>query len=793
MVNTRNLKRSKADSEDGDVPGLDTLTTASLAKLQSTDERRLLDVVDKLRRTGLNGTIELPQLVVCGDQSSGKSSVLEAITEIPFPRKAGLCTRFATEIILRRESKISVTVKIVPSKYRSEAEQKTLSAFNKTMLYVNQLPDLIDAATQEMGLGKIGASKAFSRDVLSVEICGPDRPQLTLVDLPGLIHSATKASSEEDKRLIHALVGEYMQNPRTIILAVVSAKNDAANQVILSLFKEYDKTGSRTLGIITKPDCMSAEDQQQWFDLALNKEVFLERGWHIVKNWTEPNVQHTAKQRNDAERAFFKEGPFKDFPPHMIGVEALCDRLSKLLLRHLTQELPSLQREMQSKLDDTNTELLKLGDKRETPAEQRMVLMKISMKINHIIASAVNGHYLHEFFGTVDLESSVESNNNIRRFRAVVQNLNHEFAENMRTRGHTYSFESEEEKNKAAAQAANESGERPGEKSGEKSGGPLDANADAKSNAKSDKKSEKPTKKQRETKKASIKDTNTNDDLPTPKRLSYDEAMDWVKDTIVRCRGHELPGSVNPEVTSHLFWEQSVPWRAITQDHIAKVRAVCKEFICQILEHAAPTEFVKPLEDLLITSALEQTHEDANKEFGKLLTDNARHPSTYDHTYSDSLQKKRNKKYSDLTASARQAATTPQYLATDGKPAGSQFDSAMFQQLMSRAVERNMLTFAAEEALESQNAYYADKLRYFIHAVTCQVVERCMVDPLPLMLLSPMVVTGMSDEQVEFVAGELPETVLRRAFFQERKAMLEMGFEIFRDAVGGVKRVRTCL
>jgi hypothetical protein len=59
---------------------IDPFTTDSLKKLQSTGERRLLDVVDKLRRTGLNGTIELPQLVVCGDQSSGKSSVLEAVS-----------------------------------------------------------------------------------------------------------------------------------------------------------------------------------------------------------------------------------------------------------------------------------------------------------------------------------------------------------------------------------------------------------------------------------------------------------------------------------------------------------------------------------------------------------------------------------------------------------------------------------------------------------------------------------------------------------------------------------------
>ncbi len=76
----------------------DEVTTASLEALQSDEHRKVLDIVDHLRRQGLSGIIELPQLVVCGDQSSGKSSVLEAITEIPFPRNENLCTRFATEV-----------------------------------------------------------------------------------------------------------------------------------------------------------------------------------------------------------------------------------------------------------------------------------------------------------------------------------------------------------------------------------------------------------------------------------------------------------------------------------------------------------------------------------------------------------------------------------------------------------------------------------------------------------------------------------------------------------------------
>jgi hypothetical protein len=93
---------SNASSEDVLITPLaideEAVTTSSLQALQSADQRKVLDIVDKLRRTGLNGVVELPQLVVCGDQSSGKSSVLEAITEIPFPRKENLCTRFATEV-----------------------------------------------------------------------------------------------------------------------------------------------------------------------------------------------------------------------------------------------------------------------------------------------------------------------------------------------------------------------------------------------------------------------------------------------------------------------------------------------------------------------------------------------------------------------------------------------------------------------------------------------------------------------------------------------------------------------
>ena len=157
----------------------DAITTDSLEALQSDEQRKVLDIVDHLRRQGLSGIVELPQLVVCGDQSSGKSSVLEAITEIPFPRNENLCTRFATEIILRRHATSAISTRITPDKSRPEAEQQELRDFARTITDFTQLPGIIAEATKAMGLEEVGeTNKAFARDVLTVEISGPLRPQL---------------------------------------------------------------------------------------------------------------------------------------------------------------------------------------------------------------------------------------------------------------------------------------------------------------------------------------------------------------------------------------------------------------------------------------------------------------------------------------------------------------------------------------------------------------------------------------------------------------------------------------
>jgi hypothetical protein len=79
---------------------------------------------------------------------------------------------------LRGQPGSYVTIKINASILRSTAKKRKLSGFTKTITDLSELPIVIENATTEIGLGKIGESAACSRDVLSVEICGPDRPQL---------------------------------------------------------------------------------------------------------------------------------------------------------------------------------------------------------------------------------------------------------------------------------------------------------------------------------------------------------------------------------------------------------------------------------------------------------------------------------------------------------------------------------------------------------------------------------------------------------------------------------------
>jgi hypothetical protein len=197
-----------------------------LSTLSTEKQMKQLEIIDKLQDLGIDHDgVDLPRLVVCGDQSSGKSSVLAAITGIPFPRQAGTCTRFVTQIILRHDAnKFSSEVSIVPGIDREPSDQARLKALRQQVASdFSNLPEVISAAAASI-FTQARQRHEFAEDVLRIEICGKNQQPLEILDLPGLIGNDKRQGS--DIRAVEGIVKNHIQKRRSIVLVVVGADKD---------------------------------------------------------------------------------------------------------------------------------------------------------------------------------------------------------------------------------------------------------------------------------------------------------------------------------------------------------------------------------------------------------------------------------------------------------------------------------------------------------------------------------------------------------------------------------------
>lgn len=398
--------------------------------LQSEEHRNLLDIIDKLRSKGVSRYVDLPQIVVCGDQSAGKSSVLEAISGLTFPTKDNLCTRFATELILRREATEAVNISIDPGPERSPVERQRLDTFHAEIdLAQPDLQKVVDEAKSVMGISDY---KVFSTDILRVELSGPSQPHLTMVDLPGLFRAGNREQTTEDAKTVRKMVRGYVKNPRSIILAVVSAKNDFALQEITEMAKELDPKGTRTLGLITKPDALDAgsDSEAAYVKLARNEDVAFRLGWHVLKNRDYQMRDASSAERDEAEEIFFQSGVWATINPTQLGVKALKPRLSDVLKDQILRQLPALIQDIEMEILSTKGQLQHCGSPRTTATEQRRYLLQVSREFTFLMQAAVDGVYNDSFFG-----SAKSGDGYLTRLRARVQNTLSSFSETMRQQG----------------------------------------------------------------------------------------------------------------------------------------------------------------------------------------------------------------------------------------------------------------------------------------------------------------------------------------------------------------------
>jgi hypothetical protein len=412
--------------------------------LQSNASLKRLSLISNLRSRGVGDHINLPQLIVSGDQSTGKSSVLEGITGMPFPRQDGLCTRFATEITMEhasvQEVETKITATIIPSEGRDDESKDKLRAFVRHLDNFQELPTIIQDAGELMGLrgyGTVQAGPAFGQDVLRIKFCGNTGLNLTIVDLPGIIQVPNDEQDDNDVETVQALVDSYVANPRTIILAVVQAGNDISNQPIIKKSKRFDKNGERTIGVITKPDLINDGTQARIAVLSRNEDTTkLKLGFYMVKNPSPTEIKDgiDKEAREKRELTYFASPPWKDagLDRTRIGVGSLRKFLQELLSRHTERELPKVREEVRTLLKSTEKAIARLGEERPTTSHMRMFLSRLAMRYHNLTNAALIGDYNSsesEFFNVSSSES--------RRLRAFVHSVNTEFSNKMRFHGST--------------------------------------------------------------------------------------------------------------------------------------------------------------------------------------------------------------------------------------------------------------------------------------------------------------------------------------------------------------------
>ncbi|KAK2589438.1 hypothetical protein QQS21_012884 [Conoideocrella luteorostrata] len=356
---------------------------AAAVDMQSTGHRHLLDTIDKLRAQGISRHVDLPQIVVTGDQSAGKSSVF-------------LCTRFATQLSVRRSPSVGLKASIIQGPNRSQPQKEKLQQFCPYLKNDNlDLTCLVELAEEEMGITP--EFRAFSEDILRIEISGPQQPHLTMVDLPGLFQAGNSTQSDKDSEIVAEMVFSYMRRPRSIILAVVSAKSDFTLQQVTRPARQFDPQGDRTLGLITKPDTLDGGSDSE-ASMAQNKA--------------------SPHDRDRAEAEFFSKGVWAMSNPSTVGVVAMRSRLSNVLKNQIVAQLPNLLLDVEGKIVQSKTKLKKPGTPLVSIAHKRHYLLLISQQFSQLMEAAVGGLYNDSFFGSARTEEGSR-----RRLRAIVQML----------------------------------------------------------------------------------------------------------------------------------------------------------------------------------------------------------------------------------------------------------------------------------------------------------------------------------------------------------------------------------
>ncbi|XP_033481506.1 interferon-induced GTP-binding protein Mx-like [Epinephelus lanceolatus] len=369
---------------------------ATLNQQYEEKVRPCIDLIDRLRSLGVEKDLALPAIAVIGDQSSGKSSVLEALSGVALPRGSGIVTRCPLELKMKREKEGEKWCgKISYQNFKEEIEDPA------------HVEKKIRAAQNKIA----GKGSGISSDLITLDIASPDVPDLTLIDLPGIARVAVQGQPENIGDQIKALIQKFIRKQETISLVVVPCNVDIATTEALKMAQEVDPDGERTLGILTKPDLVDKGTEETVVKVVHNEVIPLKKGYMIVRCRGQQEITDkvSLNEALEREKAFFKDNAYFQilYDEGHATVPELAERLTLELVHHIKQSLPQLGEQIAKKLEQTQAELERYGNGPPCDATERLgyLIDRVSAFTQDAI-SLTTGEELH-FGGRVNIFASL--------------------------------------------------------------------------------------------------------------------------------------------------------------------------------------------------------------------------------------------------------------------------------------------------------------------------------------------------------------------------------------------------
>ncbi|XP_051464963.1 dynamin-1-like protein isoform X3 [Apus apus] len=315
----------------------------------------LIPVINKLQdvfNTVGADIIQLPQIVVVGTQSSGKSSVLESLVGRDLlPRGTGVVTR--RPLILQlvhvspEDGRKTAGDENDPATWKNprhlskeiDAEEwgKFLHTKNKIYTDFDEIRQEIENETERIS----GNNKGISPEPIHLKIFSSNVVNLTLVDLPGMTKVPVGDQPKDIELQIRELILQFISNPNSIILAVTAANTDMATSEALKIAREVDPDGRRTLAVITKLDLMDAGTDAM--DVLMGRVIPVKLGIIGVVNRSQLDINNKKSVADSIrdEYGFLQ----KKYPSlaNRNGTKYLARTLNRLLMHHIRDCLPELK------------------------------------------------------------------------------------------------------------------------------------------------------------------------------------------------------------------------------------------------------------------------------------------------------------------------------------------------------------------------------------------------------------------------------------------------------------------